>query len=308
MPLAIGAAAVCGCTFFPALGFERRARAGILLGLSIPILLTPLVIPPGARFVRWVSAIFAVLLVVKLLDLHIDAGRGRRPSARTFAAFLFNPASFVLRRLPDEPRPSTAKNLARFLLGTVGYVAATIALVRLFRVDWDRYPFAIEHCIKVIVLVLSLTGLLIAFVAIWRLLGGTGRDFMGNFLSARTPAEFWRWYNRPVQQFFCEDVFRIAGSRRTPMRAALTVFALSALLHEYVFSIAIGRVQGYQTTYFLLQGMAVAATMHVKPTGRRAIPWIALTLAFNLTSSVLFFASFHEVMPFYSRGLPAWLP
>jgi hypothetical protein len=30
-------------------------------------------------------------------------------------------------------------------------------------------------------------------------------------------------------------------------------------------------------------------------------------LTFNVASSVLFFASIHGLVPFYARGLPAWL-
>ena len=65
--------------------------------------------------------------------------------------------------------------------------------------------------------------------------------------------------------------------------------------------------RGYQTAFFLLQGVAVAATWRVRPKGWRTVPWRLGTLAFNLASSVLFFASIHGLVAFYSRGLPAWL-
>ena len=74
-----------------------------------------------------------------------------------------------------------------------------------------------------------------------------------------------------------------------------------------MFGVAIGRVQGYQTLFSLLQGCAVAATARVKPKGWTVPLWISATLAFNLVSSVLFFASFHSVVGFYARGLPPWL-
>jgi D-alanyl-lipoteichoic acid acyltransferase DltB (MBOAT superfamily) len=126
-------------------------------------------------------------------------------------------------------------------------------------------------------------------------------------LLAPTPAEFWRRYNRPVQQFFHENVFKPAGGMRSPIRATLIVFAVSALVHEYVFGITLGRVQGYQTLFFLLQGCAAAATVRVRPAGWRFWPWFAATWIFNLATSLLFFASLNGVMPFYSRELPRWL-
>ena len=53
--------------------------------------------------------------------------------------------------------------------------------------------------------------------------------------------------------------------------------------------------------FFLIQGLAVAATRRVRPRGWRRSPWVAGTFAFNLASSALFFASLDEVLPFYMR-------
>jgi D-alanyl-lipoteichoic acid acyltransferase DltB (MBOAT superfamily) len=121
---------------------------------------------------------------------------------------------------------------------------------------------------------------------------------------ASTPADFWRRYNRPVQQFFHEHVFLPTGGRRSPARATLLVFVISAVVHEYVFGIILGRVQGFQAAFFLIQGLAVIVTLRARPTG--GMKWIgrAATLAFNLVTSVLFFASLNQFLPFYSRPLP----
>ena len=147
----------------------------------------------------------------------------------------------------------------------------------------------------------------------WRALGGPGRDIMRNPFAARTPADFWRRYNRPVHEFLREDVFSsVAGSRRrrpgsvAAAGAAVLTFVLSAAVHEYVFAIPIGRLRGYQTAFFLLQGLAVAATMRVKPRGWRAVPWVAATFFFNLATGVFFFASLNEVVPFYQHRPPLW--
>jgi len=121
---------------------------------------------------------------------------------------------------------------------------------------------------------------------------------------ASSPAEFWRRYNRPVQQFFHDDLFLPWGGRRAPIRVTFSAFVVSALVHEYVFGIIVGRVQGYQTLFFLIQGLAVIATLRARP--HRGMKWIAraATLTFNLVSSVLFFASLNQILPFYSRPLP----
>jgi hypothetical protein len=124
---------------------------------------------------------------------------------------------------------------------------------------------------------------------------------MDNPFAARTPADFWVRYNRPAGQFLHEDVFKPLGGLRSPGRATLGTFAVSAVLNEYIFWIAVGRVQGYQTAFFMIQGLVVAATRKVRPRGLRAVTWSTGTLAFNLASSVLFFASLDEVLPFYAH-------
>jgi hypothetical protein len=206
-----------------------------------------------------------------------------------------------------EPRPSVRTDLVRLAGQAVGLVAGIFLLRALFGIDWDGYPFLVEHGSKVVAFFLAVFSGLALAAALWRLLGGMARDYMANPLAASTPGEFWRRYNRNMHQFFLKDVFVSAGGLRAPVRATLLVFILSAVIHEYLFSIAIGRVQGYQTAFFLIQGVAVAATARIKGSGRGAILWIVATLAFNLVTSVLFFASMNELVPFYAHGLPAWL-
>jgi D-alanyl-lipoteichoic acid acyltransferase DltB (MBOAT superfamily) len=154
----------------------------------------------------------------------------------------------------------------------------------------------------------AIIGGLSALTALWRISGGAARDYMDRPFTARTPADFWRRYNRNMQQFFWEDLFKPLGGNRTPIRTTLWVFAVSALLHEFLFYAAIGRVQGYQTLFFSLHGVASAMTLRIRvKKGWTAVPWIVATLAFNLASSVFFFASIHAVVPFYAHGLPSWL-
>lgn len=180
-------------------------------------------------------------------------------------------------------------------------------MIGLFRLDWEGLPFALEHTGKVSVFCLTVLPVTVAAASIWRLLGGVARDSMDHPLLASTPADFWRRYNRPVQQFFYEDVFKPVGGIRSPIGATFLVFALSAIIHEYVFDIAVGQVQGYQAVFFMVQGCAVVVTMRLRP--KQAIPltWIIGTILFNLATSVFFFASMNGVVRFYSRGLPSFL-
>jgi hypothetical protein len=292
---------------YPALFFPARIRGRVFLAVCCSVLLFPLLVPLDRHLLRFFASLAAITVVVKLYDLHLESLSGSRPSLGPFASFLGNPFSLVRRRLAEETRPTARADLLRLCRGALGLAAGIGLLIGLFRVDWEGYPFLVEHAGKVAAFYVAVLSGLDTGAALWRLSGGWARDYMANPFAARTPADFWRRYNRPMQQFFWEDVFKPAGGLRAPLRTTLMVFVASAALHEYVFGIALGRVQGYQTAFFLLQGVAVAATARVKVRGWKAAPWVAGTLGFNLASSVLFFASINSLVPFYSRGLPVWL-
>jgi hypothetical protein len=292
---------------YPALLLPGRIGRGVVLAACGSVLFSPLLVPSDRPLLRFLAAVAAVTVAAKLYDVQLDSRCGSRPSLAPFASFLGNPFALVRRRLADEPRPAARENLLQLSGGVLGLSTGVALLLGLFRVDWEGYPFLVEHASKVAAFYVAVLSGLNAAAGLWRLAGGVARDYVDNPFAARTPADFWRRYNRPMQQFFWEDVFKPVGGLRAPTRATLLVFAVSAALHEYVFGIAIGHVQGYQTAFFLLQGGAVAATARVKPRGWRVVPWTAGTLGFNLVSSVLFFASMNGVVPFYARGLPAGL-
>lgn len=295
-----------------AAAFPVLLRGGHLLWLvtfatCALIVSAPWLVPADAPLARFIASISAAVVAIKCIDASKDVHRGRPPAWREFTGFLANPFTLVRRHLVHERRPGRRESWLTVLAATTtGALAATL-LSALFRVDWSDLPFLVEHTCKAAALMLTICAALGAAAGLWRLGGGTARDYMDQPWIARTPAEFWRRYNRNVHQFFWQDVFDGRRSRRAPVRSILLVFALSALLHELIFLAAIGEVQGYQTAFFLVQGLAAAATARVKVHGWRVIPWTAGTLVFNLLSSVLFFASLHQVAPIYAHGLPHWL-
>ncbi len=298
LPVALILAACCA--FYPALGLPRLARLAVLAILGSAVVLAPLLIEPGLSLARLLVAIFAAAEAIKLLDLHLGIDRGHRPDLRAFLGFMINPTSVVQRKLGEGRRPGRGADLGRLGLSLAGAVGGALLVAMAFRVDWLSRPFAVEHGSKVISFFLALIPFFAVVTSSWRLVGGRGRDFMDNPFVARTPADFWRRYNRPAQEFFREDVFKPLGGPRRPLRVALATFLVSALLHEYAFDVGAGRIQGYQSAFFLIQGVGVVATMRVRPLGWRRYPWIAATLAFNLVTGVLFFASLDEVVPFYA--------
>jgi hypothetical protein len=243
----------------------------------------------------------AVALGAKMFDLHVGAGMGHRPGFRDVFTFLINLTSVVQRKLADEPRPTRFENLRRFVAMSVAAVPGGLLFAACYRVEWRGVPFAVEHSAKVLAFFVLLVPGGAAGAAIWRLLGGWTREPMDNPFASTTPADFWRRYNRPAQQFFLEDVFKPLGGLRRPIRGTLATFAVSGLVHELLFDLCVERIQGYQMAFFLIQGIAAITTARFHPTGWRKPFAIAATLAFNLATGALFFASIDEIAPFHER-------
>jgi hypothetical protein len=200
-------AAVSG-TLIKVPGGKGRLR---FAALCVSLTGTVFLIPAEKPLLRFLGAMTACTLGTKLYDVRHDLLRGQGPGPREYLAFLVNPFTQVRRKLPSEPRPSRASDLRRLSVTTC-LLAAGIPLFRcVFGADWSGVPFLAEHTVKLFAFYLPLISGLLAGSSLWRLLGGSARDHMDHPFLARTPADFWRRYNRCMQQFFVEDVFLPGG-------------------------------------------------------------------------------------------------
>jgi hypothetical protein len=278
-----------------------RPLAPLALGVvAIPVLLLPRLVPSAFPFLQFVCACEAALLVAKLHDLQQP--QTRLPNLRELVIWFLNPTSLVLRRLHAEPSPSATVNARRVVRKLVQAAVGLALVVLVFRANLERWSVPLAYVAKLLGGYVFLIGALGVLAGGWRFFGKARIALDNDVFGACTPAEFWRRYNRTVGQYFQENVFKRAGGVRAPIRATLTVFILSSVLHEYVFGIVTGKVQGYQTAFFMLQGLAVCATLKLRPrrgVGRYAA--LSCTWAFNLATSLLFFASFQPIVPAWAR-------
>lgn len=295
-----------------ALARTYRTRIAALFTLGVPILLLPLAIPRELRNERFLAAVWSLVTIAKLFDCHVGIAHSRGATFRAYLGFLINPFSFVFRRLSYEAAPSRRLNMLRLARG----VAIYLLVIGFFAlVDFHQLvsgSFVLEHAAATLLMMISIFAGAEAATALWRLPGLKAHDPFRNFFLAPTPAEFWRRYNRLAGQIFTEDVFRpmkrkLRNRRHSTAFATLLVFVLSGAVHEYVFAMAIGRVQGFQMSFFLIQGIAVMLTIRIKPHGWGAVVWWSATVLFNLAVSVIFYASWHQVGAIYSDAAPSWM-
>jgi len=306
--LPIALAWMLAALFWLALPLGDSARSIVVAGMLLPMFSLPFLAPAEHPVWRGIAAIACVTPWLKVYDLHYQRCLGGAvPPLGQYLLFQINPCMLVLRRLSDEPQPPTSANVLRMLRGMAIILLATPALWWVFvSADHGTWPFWIEHSAKALLVFALVFGMCDVIVGLWRLLGFRGRTMMLNFFAARTPAEFWRLYNRHTGQFFFEDVARPLQRRIGPAAATMTAFAASGLAHEYLAFVAIGRIQMFQTSFFLLQGLAVVLTQRVRPRGAGAYLGIASTLVFNLATSLLFFASANQFVHWYSDAASAW--
>ena len=298
--------AALGC--YPAARIvNARLRACLFALVAMTVAAAPLWIPASARMTRLCVALTGCCLLFKVLDLYRDSQRGERPGFRELILYLLNLFFLVRRRKGLEKQPSPSVNRRNLLRYFVTKLLAVATFVALMRMDWTGLPFLLEHALKALsVFVFGISSFGV-YAALFRAGGCYVIDPVDRPFAARSVAEFWRRYNRWIGMALRENVFKPAGGKRHPVRGTFAAFAVSGLVHEYLFGISIGGLIGMQTLFFLLQGCAVALTLRVRPTGRMAVAGMIATWSFMIVSSVLFFGTAQSALPFYQGGLPHWL-
>lgn len=288
--------------YYAALARPRPVRWAVLAAFALPMLATPLAVGPEHTFIRFLLGVQAAFLYFGMLDVNRTVARGGRPDLEAYLLFLAHPLHLVFSRMDEEPGPGRRANLLRLARSAVE-ISVGVAAIRLafrYEADLAAAGFWIEHAVKCVAFYPALDGSVVGLVALWRLAGGRAIDVYRDPILATTPADFWRRYNRVVGKFLFENVARPVGGFRRPALATMAAFAFSAALHEYVFGIAIGEVQGYQTVFFLVHGVAVVATQRVDPVGlaSRAL-WTLATLVFNLATLAVFALSLDQTVRWY---------
>lgn len=289
----VAVAAVLAFVLFPRL--TGSARKAVWLVLSAAVAFSPALVPLEPRPFRFVAALLAITVLVKLYDAWHTPEVTEGPSLRESLVDVAN-GFWLVRRWPPVSVPASS-DLRRLLDQAPVTALALLAADFVFEADWSRTSLVIEHLVKVPVAVLAVTLSVNTIASAWRLAGGRAWTPMGDPFTAATPGEFWQRWNVPAQQFFLRYVFLPAGGPRHPVRATMATFFVSGLVHEYVVGIAAGRIVGLQLAYFVLQGLGVLAGRRLQGLPR-AIQ-IPATAAFQLATSALFFASLDAALPFY---------
>ncbi|MDF1663562.1 MAG: hypothetical protein P1V97_17455 [Planctomycetota bacterium] len=273
---------------------------------AISILSLPLLLPSDEKLLRVLLGINSAIYTFKMWDLYRDRKRGPLPEISELNDYLRASTNLVRRRMKHEKRLADSANFLNFLkafgLAFVGAASMTTLCV----LDLQSLGFWPEHFLKMMAFYFCIDGGMRLISSTQRILLGWSREMTQNPIFAYSPADFWRRYNRSIGQYFFEHIFRPMRGTRRPMLATLAVFFVSSVLHEYIFGIALMELQLFQTAFFMIQGVAVAASQRWKPSPKWRIVGIVATFLFNVITLSLFFASGHQVFEyqFYDSPTP----
>ena len=289
-----------------------------LAGAIAALLACPLLIPREHVPLRVVAVFVAVDLLFRVVDFTRQVQSGCRTSVDwpTYARFLIPwPILLVVFNQRSRKLPPAAPRLPELLRAVVagGIFAAALSLtLAAQRNPLLRASFPLDHAVKVPLFLIGIESLSQLLLGLERLSGFDSQPLVDRVYLSRTPAEFWFRFNQRIRLWLTLNVFLPAGGRRSPLRAILATFLVSALLHELAFGIATSRFDGYQTLFFLLQAPAVILS---RPLARFASrggllrPALArgATIAWFSLTSVFFFTSADRVLPFFYAS-QSWLP
>ncbi len=134
-------------------------------------------------------------------------------------------------------------------------------------------------------------------------------EIFNNSLFATSPRDFWsRRWNLTFRNSMHRLIFVPLNGAKNPALAVTSIFACSAILHEYIVIAAIGYTKGHMTIFFILHGVATMAqgVMLHKRSNRPLFPKpvaIALHNIWFIGTSYWFFTPFLTAVPFGSWRL-----
>jgi hypothetical protein len=307
MTVAIGYTA--GALFFFARRLKWEARSAVFVLLGGIVAGSAAMLDTRVVLIRCVVGMLLLIFLLHMWDLHVDPQRGSRLTLGTYLVLLPDYAWSVARAGNGHGLDLPLAQRARDAAKTIAALCLVFAIVvGVFRVDWLAWSFWMEHLAKSTCLAALVIRAFQTNTALWRLAGAPAAWFMTRkVLAAHSPAEFWRRWNRPMSWWLLENVYRPLGGRRNPRLAVLGTFAVSGILHEYLFAVVLQGLTSFPMAFFLLQGAATICTRRFRPVGWLRVPAAILTFLFNTLTTVLLLAPIDERIPLYVNALPRWI-
>ena len=213
------------------------------------------------------------------------------------------------RRAVAESPAGQPGPVIRFLIGLILIPMAWRGAAYLLAMPWSRDSWVVNHLIFAGAFVVVMSAFGQCATAVWQMQGSAQKTLVDNILLSRSPAEFWRRWSWPMHAWLYRYVYVPAGGKPHRVRATLMVFFVSGLMHECLAALAIGRVTGHQTLFFMVSAVGVLISPALERIEERGVIPNAMarvfTLSFLVASSALMFATLNYILPVYQKHV--WL-
>jgi hypothetical protein len=289
----------------------RRTSLAFVFGLLL-IGVLPWLLPVELPIARFAGAVWALGLGFHLADFAYDrypdpAMISSMPRA-VFTALLGPDGCWPVD--DDTARRNRTEGLKRIGRGllkqgpTLGLLAISTAwpqihdwlMLKMFWVLWFTY-FTLTAAFDI------LSGLAMVGVGVW-----ANETFNWPPL-ATSPRNFWSrrwnlWFRHQVHR----HIFVPLGGRDRPVLGVVTVFAFSAVAHEYIIIAALGSTSGHMTVFFTLHCIATLGYGIVsrRRSGRPFMPnWLAVSthLAWFTATAWFFLTPMLQICPVHEFHL-----
>jgi MBOAT, membrane-bound O-acyltransferase family len=299
-----------GCRFT---GRLRTACAAIIC--LIPLTAPWLLVGYASRLTLWLVTIAGGIVMLKAID-WLSRPRLAHDLIRVWLVLTFWPALQIedvavpLSGLAERMRLV----LRRFAAGATGLAAGLALAASGQHLGISDQSVLLGSTWKTIEIYLLAGGSNHLLVGTFAAAGYRIQDGFRYPILAHSVLDFWSRYNVWIHRWLKQHIFLPIGlRRRNPVLGILAVFAVSGLLHEYLFLPIDRTVLGWQLAFFLVHGVGALAGVGLGRTferisGRRPPRPLAIaaTVAFVLLTAPLFIHCLDRVFDLH-RNLGAWV-
>jgi hypothetical protein len=297
---------------WPALRIPSRiARVALCITAAGLTIFAEVLLWPEAKIVRGFMAVMALLLALRVYSYCRSTAQGGFLNYVRFLSLGLLSPHLVYSPSEHPARRKTPLGLNIFRL--TGGVTTAVVLFYLTRQLIFTQPainsWLVNDLIITVGFVFIVQAVGHAFFGLWQLLGIRSHPLMDNILLSRTPADFWRRWSWPIHLWLYRYVYVPAGGNPHRLRATFSTFLISGLQHELLVFLAIGRITGHQTAFFMLNAVGVIASPAMERFARRGILAQSLmrltTILFLAATASLMFITFNYIFPIYHQKI--WL-
>jgi hypothetical protein len=262
-------------------------HTSVLVSVVIIACFGGLVIPAEDRILRLIAVALGLFVAIRVYS-YSQANRtnGFIDYIRFLSIgllsphLLYSPTRYTRKASPLREIPRIAIALA--VIPVTWIVAKYFILTEAGRTSW-----ILNHLIVVVAFVIIFQSIGQCCLGVWRILGIKSKPLVNNVVLSLTPAEFWRRWSWPIHTWLYRHIFVPAGGRRHVLRAVLAVFLVSAIMHEVLAFVGLGRVTGHWTICFLLGALGVAVSPGLERFARRGIASQVAARIITLTMLVI---------------------